>query len=313
MYAAPIEFREPPGPSIERVSGAEFRVGGVGFTVSWQPGSTADNFHIRKSIPQAEAFAALLADHSGGNIVELGIAHGGSTALAVLVARPRRLVSIEYDAEPLVALTDFAADGREHQVRPYFGVDQADRATVAQIVLDEFGDEPLDLVIDDASHFRDETIASFETLFPRLRPGGQYVIEDWAWRQQTANHFHEVLTGPPSDERAALERTMASAVGRVRADLTHPKFEEANALEDGEIYDAEPAAPLSPTQRRVEEDPGLLKLVFELILAHIAHPQIVSEVVIIGDLARIRRGPAPLDPDAFHLESLFQDHDGILA
>ena len=162
------------------------------------------------------------------------------------------------------------------------------------------------------SHLRDETIASFETLFPRLRPGGQYVIEDWAWRQQTANHFHDVLTGPPCDERAAVERIMESAVGRVRADPTHPKFEEANALEDGEIYDAEPAAPLSHAERRVEEDPGLLKLVFELILAHIAHPEIVSEVVITGDLARIRRGPAPMDPDAFHLESLFHDHDGIL-
>ncbi len=312
LYAAWIEFCEPPGPSIERLSDEDFRVADVRFTVSWHPGSTPDHFHIRKSIPQAEAVAALLAGYSGGNIVELGIAQGGSTALAALVARPRRLVSIEYDAEPLVALTAFVADGWEDRVRPYFGVDQADRATVAQIVLDEFGDQPLDLVIDDASHLRDETIAAFETLFPHLRPGGEYVIEDWSWRQQTANNFHDVLTGPPSDERAALERAMASAVGRVRADPSHPRFEEANALDGGEIYDAEPAPPVSPAEQRVEEDPGLLKLVFELILVHIAHRQIVSEVVIVGDLARIRRGPAPIDPDTFHLGSLFHDHDGIL-
>ncbi len=313
MYATRIEYREPPGPSIERVSDEEFRVGGVRFTVSWLPGSTPDHFHIRKPIPQAEAFATLLAEHAGGNIVELGIAQGGSTALAALVARPRRLVSIEYDAEPVVALTAFVADGWENRVCPHFGVDQADRATVAQIVQDEFGDEPLDLVIDDASHLRDETIASFETLFPRLRPGGQYVIEDWAWRQQMANHFYQVLTGPSGDERTAVERIMASALGRVRADPTHPRFEEANALDDAAFHDAEPTAPLSQAEQRVEEDTGLLKLVFELVLVHIAHPEIVSEVVIIGDLARIRRGPAPMDPDAFHLGSLFRDHDGILS
>ena len=42
-------------------------------------------------------------------------------------------------------------------------------------------DGPLDLVIDDASHFYGPTLASFETLFPLLTPGGLYIIEDWAW------------------------------------------------------------------------------------------------------------------------------------
>ena len=36
-------------------------------------------------------------------------------------------------------------------------------------------------MIDDASHLYAQTKASFETLFPRVRPGGLYVIEDWAW------------------------------------------------------------------------------------------------------------------------------------
>ena len=43
------------------------------------------------------------------------------------------------------------------------------------------GDAPLDLVVDDCSHLYEPTRASFNELFPRLRPGGLYVIEDWRW------------------------------------------------------------------------------------------------------------------------------------
>ena len=34
-------------------------------------------------------------------------------------------------------------------------------------------------MIDDASHLLDPTRSSFDVLFPLLRPGGVYVIEDW--------------------------------------------------------------------------------------------------------------------------------------
>ncbi|MFG2062577.1 class I SAM-dependent methyltransferase [Micromonospora sp. NPDC048871] len=37
---------------------------------------------------------------------------------------------------------------------------------------------PLDIVIDDGSHLSADVILSFQTLFPLLRPGGLYVIED---------------------------------------------------------------------------------------------------------------------------------------
>ena len=37
----------------------------------------------------------------------------------------------------------------------------------------------LDIVIDDCSHIGSCTLESFKLLFPKLKPGGQYVIEDW--------------------------------------------------------------------------------------------------------------------------------------
>ena len=38
--------------------------------------------------------------------------------------------------------------------------------------------EPLDLVIDDGSHENESQLISFDTLWPHVRPGGFYIIED---------------------------------------------------------------------------------------------------------------------------------------
>src|SRR5262249_44098081 len=148
--------------------------------------------------------------HLDQNIVELGIAQGGSTALSALVGRPRCLVSIEYDPEPVGGLVEFI-ELRQlgDRVRPYFGVDQADHARVAGVVDDEFGDDPLDLVIDDASHLYAQTTSSFETLFPRLRRGGLYLIEDWNWQQQMANGVHDRLPARGEEFKAYLSSAMA--------------------------------------------------------------------------------------------------------
>ena len=77
--------------------------------------------------------------------------------------------------------TIIEARGLTKRVRPYFGFEQDDRRALEVIISAEFGDTPLDLVIDDASHQHEETLRSFEILFPRLRQGGLYVIEDWQW------------------------------------------------------------------------------------------------------------------------------------
>ena len=89
-------------------------------------------------------------------------------------------MAVELDPEPIEGLAEFIeARGLADRVRPYYGVNQADRGRLTELTVHEFGAEPLDLVIDDASHLLEETRSSFETLFPRLRPGGLYVIEDW--------------------------------------------------------------------------------------------------------------------------------------
>lgn len=38
---------------------------------------------------------------------------------------------------------------------------------------------PFDLIVDDASHYAELTKKTFEILWPRVSPGGFYVVEDW--------------------------------------------------------------------------------------------------------------------------------------
>jgi hypothetical protein len=47
----------------------------------------------------------------------------------------------------------------------------------------------LDLVVDDCSHKYEQTKASFNVLFPRLRPGGLYLIEDWGSAHWPGDHW----------------------------------------------------------------------------------------------------------------------------
>jgi cephalosporin hydroxylase len=53
--------------------------------------------------------------------------------------------------------------------------DQGDRAFLRDLAT-RYG--PFDIVIDDGSHRSEHVIASFEALFPHLRDGGVYVVED---------------------------------------------------------------------------------------------------------------------------------------
>ncbi|MEW2354017.1 class I SAM-dependent methyltransferase [Spirillospora sp. NPDC029432] len=53
--------------------------------------------------------------------------------------------------------------------------DQSDGAFLDSLAA---GIGPLDIVVDDGSHLSEHVIASFRALFPHVRPGGLYVVED---------------------------------------------------------------------------------------------------------------------------------------
>ena len=143
---------------------------------------TADRFSVVKPPGLVRQYAGVIQDLQPKTIVELGIFSGGSTALLNELARPDKLVAADVKADRVEALDLYlAAHGDQDKVKPHYGVDQGNQAGLRQLLDAEFGTDQLDLVIDDASHATELTRASFDVLFPRVRPGGIFIIEDWAW------------------------------------------------------------------------------------------------------------------------------------
>jgi predicted O-methyltransferase YrrM len=115
-------------------------------------------------------------------VVELGIYEGGSTAFLTQLLQPSSLLAIDIASERAPALDRFIAErDLGESVHLLYGIDQGDADELVRVIGDHIGDQPLDLVIDDASHQYVPTRTSFSLLFPRLRAGGYFVIEDWDW------------------------------------------------------------------------------------------------------------------------------------
>jgi predicted O-methyltransferase YrrM len=234
-------------PVIEWQSDQDLLVDGTHFFASMSADeyvsreSTADSLVVVKSRQMIEDFVERFARTDVKRIVEIGIFKGGSTALIASLLRPARITALELSSEPLPALTAFIEKhALEDVVRPRFGFDQSDSAGLQAVLEADHGDDALDLVIDDASHLYRETRASFEVLFPRLRPGGTYLIEDWSWAhypellwQDGGGWFHdrpaltnlvvEILMMLGSNKDLAAEiRVLPNTVEIVRGHAEHP-------------------------------------------------------------------------------------------
>ena len=146
--------------------------------------STPDRFFLAKRPDLVSRYERLLEDHNPSTMIELGVFQGGSTAFAALAHHPRKLIAFERSPDRIEALdTLLERKAITATVRVHYGIDQADRTTLHHHLTAEGigAAQPIDLVIDDASHLVEPTRSSFETLFPFLRPGGIYIVEDWAW------------------------------------------------------------------------------------------------------------------------------------
>ena len=187
---------------VDWISETKFIVDGLEFggdLKSFSERTTPDRVVILKDSRLLRQYLDFLAPHRIDNLFEIGIWQGGSPLFYGLATDSRKVVALDivdngpapeatqHDHALAMAYKNPAIEeiiqryGIRDKVKLNFGVSQDDRAKVTEIMDSEFGSEPIDLVIDDASHQYGFSRRTFEIVFPRLREGGFYIIEDWQW------------------------------------------------------------------------------------------------------------------------------------
>lgn len=168
---------------ITWLDSATFSVGGHKITMDYEYGgsrreSGQSDFTMMKSRSFLDQYLAH-AREDFKHILELGIYQGGSFVFLNEVFKPERISGIELSEVRIPALDKYISE-QQGRANLYYGTSQDNEARLAEIIESDFGGR-LDLVVDDASHFYDQTKASLRTTFQKLRPGGLYIIEDWSW------------------------------------------------------------------------------------------------------------------------------------
>jgi len=114
---------------------------------------------------------------------------------------------------------------------------QKERADLEKILAHA---DTIDVVIDDCSHLAEPTRLAFDTLFPHVRPGGFYVVEDWgtgywpSWPDgklpQSRNHLAGMV---------GLVKEFVDVVGipAINCLLDPPSIHEANQSSKNSPYE----------------------------------------------------------------------------
>lgn len=176
-----------------------------GYTYMLQHGASQSTsnkaFYFYKQRTQVEQYQRFFTEtgFEPKSVLELGIWDGGSAAFWTETLALDRYAAIDLqnrgDSPYFVGWLAERSDGR---VRTHWGISQTDAHALSD-VLKQSDITTLDLVIDDCSHMPGPTLASFEILFARVRVGGYYIIEDWAWALQPkfADRKHPWGVNPP--------------------------------------------------------------------------------------------------------------------
>lgn len=160
-----------------------FEIDGVRFIidlrVGHQRGKSKNGEFVLVKTPAVIDFYRSLQRREPRTILELGMFEGGSLVLFDKLYRPQHLIGVDLRDE-IAPLESYRAD-KEHITALYRR--SQDDPELPRLLSRELPDG-IDLIVDDASHHYAQTRAAFHLCFPLLKPGGLYVIEDWAWSHQ---------------------------------------------------------------------------------------------------------------------------------
>jgi SAM-dependent methyltransferase len=212
---------EPEKTRLEWVNDDQFRIGSTEFIMS-PDRAVMDKLHTSHERFLLGKYRVLVEDMLKmresiriKNIVDIGIYKGGSIALYALLFNPTKLVGIDHLSDRVKPLDDFINNhGLQKTVTLFYGTDQSDAPRICEIIKSEFSGQDLDLIVDDASHLYRETRETFQTLFPALRTGGIYIIEDWGWAHWAGDVWQKCEAFPadaPSLTNILIEISMLCA------------------------------------------------------------------------------------------------------
>lgn len=242
-------------PELEIINGVTFEL-----RPHHRTPTRKDRVCLRKNRNFTDRYLGLSEEFAECRMVEVGVDKGGSTSFFTKLLNPKKLVAFELLDKPVQKLTDFlAANDLEHRVEIHWGVDQSDPVAVPDILDQAFGNQSLDLVIDDASHMLAPSTASFAMIFPRLREGGLYILEDWSGDHLLERELRAALDNDPKGR--AIEQ-FSTAVAQV---------EQRNA-------------PMSV-------------LICQLVIASAYHPDWISSIRMADGFCEVRRGPGEILPN----------------
>lgn len=195
-------------------NGETFDLNGLHFVMSTTDftKATSDDQVVLLKPPQwVDFYDELVRSEDITRVLELGVFQGGMTLLLPSLSPDLQYLGVEWAPElPAVSAILARRPDIGDRVRIVFGTSQDDPGLPA-LVSDHFGGQPLDLIIDDASHMYGFSRRSFSQLFPLLRPGGLYIVEDWGWAHWPGFVPPPSWTGEPCLSNLLFEIAMATA------------------------------------------------------------------------------------------------------
>lgn len=197
-----------------------FVIDGVTFLVDKSVGrvrqkSTDERFVICKSDQHIDYYRSLTG-YKPRDIFEIGMSEGGSLVLWDKLFAPRCLVGLDRRADPIEPLERYRAD--KPHIRTYYARSQEKEGT--PMAARQNFPTGIDLVIDNASHLYPETKATFEHIFPLVRTGGLYIIEDWSWAHRpNAQQPGHAWANRPALTNLVFELLILTAVSGVIANI----------------------------------------------------------------------------------------------
>jgi hypothetical protein len=123
-------------------------------------------------------------------------------------------VGLDIRSERVAALdTYLERQSASERIKLYYDTDQRNRDALHRIAQENFEGRLLDVVIDDGAHRYQASKTSLNVFLPLVRPGGLYVIEDWAWAHWPGiSHQENAASGDYADQVHPLTKLVFEAV-----------------------------------------------------------------------------------------------------